>query len=64
MQETAREAEQLLDLNRADRLEESNASYARAVELRYLGGLSIEKTRVRGKASNTADEKRPPIVKN
>ena len=42
---TAQEAEQLLDLNVAlDRLEKSNARYARVVELRYFGGLSIEET--------------------
>ncbi|HMJ61966.1 MAG TPA: ECF-type sigma factor [Bryobacteraceae bacterium] len=41
----AQEAEQLLDLNFAlDRLEKSNARYARVVELRYFGGLSIEET--------------------
>ena len=40
---TAEEAEQLLNLNLAlDRLEKSNARYARVVELRYFGGLSIE----------------------
>jgi len=42
---TAQESEQLLDLNFAlDRLEKSNARYARVVELRYFGGLSIEET--------------------
>lgn len=42
---TTQEAEQLLDLNRAlDQLERSNARYARVVELRYFGGLSIEET--------------------
>jgi RNA polymerase sigma factor (TIGR02999 family) len=42
---TAQEAEHLLDLNFAlDRLEKSNARYARVVELRYFGGLSIEET--------------------
>ena len=40
---TAQEAEHLLDLNFAlDRLEKSNAHYARLLELRYFGGLSIE----------------------
>jgi RNA polymerase sigma-70 factor (ECF subfamily) len=40
---TAQEAEELLDLNVAlDRLEKSNARYARVVELRYFGGLSID----------------------
>ncbi|MBV9679984.1 MAG: sigma-70 family RNA polymerase sigma factor [Acidobacteriaceae bacterium] len=40
---TTQEAEHLLDLNFAlDRLEKSNARYARVVELRYFGGLSIE----------------------
>jgi RNA polymerase sigma-70 factor, ECF subfamily len=42
---TPQEAEQLLDLNLAlDRLEKSNSRYARVVELRYFGGLSIEET--------------------
>lgn len=42
---TAREAEQLLDLNFAlDRLERANARYSRVVELRYFGGLSITET--------------------
>lgn len=42
---TAQEAEQLLDLNMAlDRLEKLNTRYARVVELRYFGGLSIEET--------------------
>jgi RNA polymerase sigma factor (TIGR02999 family) len=42
---TAQEAEQLLDLDLAlNRLESSNARYARVVELRYFGGLSIEET--------------------
>lgn len=40
---TAQEAEQLLSLNVAlDRLEKSNARYARVVELRFFGGLSVE----------------------
>lgn len=40
---TVQEAEHLLDLNFAlDQLEKSNARYARVVELRYFGGLSIE----------------------
>ena len=40
---TDREAEQLLSLNVAlDRLENSNARYARVVELRFFGGLSVE----------------------
>lgn len=40
---TAQEAEDLLNLNVAlDRLEKSNARYAKVVELRYFGGLSIE----------------------
>ncbi len=40
---TAREADELLTLNLAlDRLEKSNARYARVVELRYFGGLSID----------------------
>lgn len=40
---TAQEAEDLLNLNLAlDRLEKSNARYARVVELRYFGGLSID----------------------
>lgn len=40
---TTQEAEHLLDLNVAlDRLEKSNVRYARVVELRYFGGLSIE----------------------
>lgn len=40
---TAQEAEDLLHLNLAlDRLEKSNARYARVVELRYFGGLSID----------------------
>ena len=35
--------EQLLSLNVAlDRLEKSNARYARVVELRFFGGLSVE----------------------
>jgi RNA polymerase sigma factor (TIGR02999 family) len=39
---TAQEAEDLLNLNVAlDRLEKSNARYAKVVELRYFGGLSI-----------------------
>lgn len=42
---TAPEAAQLLDLNLAlDRLEKSNGRYAKVVELRYFGGLSIEET--------------------
>ncbi len=42
---TLQEAEQLLDLNLAlDRLVGLNARYARVVELRYFGGLSIEET--------------------
>lgn len=42
---TEHEAEQLLDLNTAlNRLEQSNGRYARVVELRYFGGLSIEET--------------------
>ncbi len=42
---TLQEAEQLLDLNLAlDRLVRLNARYARVVELRYFGGLSIEET--------------------
>jgi RNA polymerase sigma-70 factor, ECF subfamily len=41
----AQEAEDLLNLNLAlDRLEKSNARYARVVELRYFGGLSIDET--------------------
>lgn len=40
---TAQEAEELLHLNLAlHRLEKSNARYAKVVELRYFGGLSIE----------------------
>lgn len=40
---TTQKAEELLDLNTAlDRLEKSNTRYARVVELRYFGGLSIE----------------------
>jgi RNA polymerase sigma factor (TIGR02999 family) len=40
---TAQEAEDLLNLNVAlDRLEKSNARYAKVVELRYFGGLSID----------------------
>ena len=40
---TTQQAEQLLDLNMAlGRLEKSNVRYARVVELRYFGGLSIE----------------------
>jgi RNA polymerase sigma factor (TIGR02999 family) len=40
---TAQEAEDLLNLNLAlDRLEKFNARYARVVELRYFGGLSID----------------------
>jgi RNA polymerase sigma factor (TIGR02999 family) len=40
---TMQEAEELLDLNRAlDELEKSNGRYARVVELRYFGGLSID----------------------
>jgi RNA polymerase sigma factor (TIGR02999 family) len=39
------EAEELLALNIAlDRLAELNARYAKVVELRYFGGLSIEET--------------------
>jgi RNA polymerase sigma factor (sigma-70 family) len=42
---TAQEAEQLLDLNVSlARLEKVNARFARVVELRYFGGLSIEET--------------------
>jgi RNA polymerase sigma factor (TIGR02999 family) len=42
---TAQEAEELLHLNLAlGRLEKSNARYAKVVELRYFGGLSIEET--------------------
>jgi RNA polymerase sigma-70 factor, ECF subfamily len=42
---TAQEAEELLNLNLAlDRLEKSNARYAKVVELRYFGGLSIDET--------------------
>src|SRR5690242_16842192 len=42
---TAQEAEDLLNLNLAlDRLQKSNARYARVVELRYFGGLSIDET--------------------
>jgi RNA polymerase sigma factor (TIGR02999 family) len=42
---TANEAEELLNLNLAlQRLEKSNARYARVVELRYFGGLSVEET--------------------
>jgi RNA polymerase sigma factor (TIGR02999 family) len=42
---TEQEAEELLDLNLAlNRLEKSNARYAKVVELRYFGGLSIEET--------------------
>ena len=42
---TGPEAEHLLDLNRAlGRLEKLNTRYARVVELRYFGGLSIEET--------------------
>jgi RNA polymerase sigma-70 factor, ECF subfamily len=42
---TAREAAQLLDLNFSlDRLEKANSRFARVVELRYFGGLSIEET--------------------
>ena len=42
---TIQEAEQLLNLNMAlDRLEKSNARYARVVELRFFGGLSVEET--------------------
>jgi RNA polymerase sigma factor (TIGR02999 family) len=42
---TAQEAEQLLDLNVSlDRLEKANARFARVVELRYFGGLSVEET--------------------
>ena len=44
-QMTVQEAEELLNLNLAlDRLEKSNTRYARVVELRYFGGLSIEET--------------------
>lgn len=40
---TTQKAEELLDLNTAlERLEKSNTRYARVVELRYFGGLSIE----------------------
>jgi RNA polymerase sigma-70 factor, ECF subfamily len=40
---TVQEAEQLLSLNLAlDQLEKSNARYARVVELRFFGGLSVE----------------------
>ena len=42
---TPNEAEELLNLNLAlQRLEKSNARYARVVEIRYFGGLSIEET--------------------
>jgi RNA polymerase sigma factor (TIGR02999 family) len=42
---TAQEAEELLNLNLAlGRLEKSNSRYAKVVELRYFGGLSIEET--------------------
>lgn len=42
---TVPEAEQLLSLNVAlERLEKSNPRYARVVELRFFGGLSIEET--------------------
>jgi RNA polymerase sigma factor (TIGR02999 family) len=42
---TEQEAEELLNLNLAlQRLEKSNARYARVVELRYFGGLSVEET--------------------
>lgn len=42
---TANEAEELLNLNLAlQRLEKSNGRYARVVELRYFGGLSVEET--------------------
>jgi RNA polymerase sigma-70 factor, ECF subfamily len=42
---TAQEAAQLLDLNFSlDLLEKANSRYARVVELRYFGGLSIEET--------------------
>lgn len=42
---TAQEAEELLDLNLSlERLERANERYARVVELRYFGGLSIEET--------------------
>lgn len=42
---TVQEAEQLLSLNIAlDQLEKSNARYARVVELRFFGGLSVEET--------------------
>jgi RNA polymerase sigma factor (TIGR02999 family) len=40
---TMQEADQLLSLNLAlDQLEKSNARYARVVELRFFGGLSVE----------------------
>ncbi len=40
---TLQEADQLLNLNLAlDRLEKSNPRYARVVELRFFGGLSVE----------------------
>ena len=40
---TVQEAEQLLTLNAAlDRLEKSNARYARVVELRFFGGLTVD----------------------
>jgi RNA polymerase sigma factor (TIGR02999 family) len=42
---TVEEAEELLALNIAlDRLAQMNARYAKVVELRYFGGLSIEET--------------------
>jgi len=42
---TAQEAEDLLNLNLAlGRLEKSNSRYAKVVELRYFGGLSIDET--------------------
>src|SRR5690242_8684361 len=42
---TPQEAEDLLNLNLAlNRLEKCNARYARVVELRYFGGLSIDET--------------------
>jgi RNA polymerase sigma factor (TIGR02999 family) len=42
---TVQEAEELLDLNLSlERLEKANARFARVVELRYFGGLSIEET--------------------
>src|SRR5262252_627025 len=42
---TVQEAEELLDLNLSlERLEKANARFARVVELRYFGGLSVEET--------------------